>query len=211
MDSFRCPFCWVLRLLLRVQVNRKSVYLGWGPLGVRESWLVSEGPRGPSLNLSCLQGVIIMPALLAWEGLKNRHPELDYGQLLGSAPLTKRPRVLVKGAIVKLLVSPSCPTLCDPVDCSPPGSSVHGDSPGKNTGVGSHTLLQGILRTQGSNLGLLHRRWILFLLSQQGGPAGMGWGISRRAVIALCGPRVAVANDQGLGAFQQQEFAISQF
>ena len=29
-----------------------------------------------------------------------------------------------------------CPTLCDPVDCSPPGSSVHGDSPGKNTGVG---------------------------------------------------------------------------
>ena len=31
-----------------------------------------------------------------------------------------------------------CPTLCDPVDCSLPGSSVHGDSPGKNTGVGCH-------------------------------------------------------------------------
>ena len=30
----------------------------------------------------------------------------------------------------------SCPTLCDPVDCSLPASSVHGDSPGKNTGVG---------------------------------------------------------------------------
>ena len=30
----------------------------------------------------------------------------------------------------------SCLTLCDPMDCSPPGSSVHGDSPGKNTGVG---------------------------------------------------------------------------
>ena len=30
-------------------------------------------------------------------------------------------------------------TLCDPVDCSPPGSSVHGDSPAKNTGVGCHT------------------------------------------------------------------------
>ena len=29
----------------------------------------------------------------------------------------------------------SCTTLCDPIDCSPPGSSVHGDSPGKNTGV----------------------------------------------------------------------------
>ena len=41
------------------------------------------------------------------------------------------------------LIGQSCPTLCDPMDCSPPGSSVHGDSPGKNTGVGSHALLQG--------------------------------------------------------------------
>ena len=30
----------------------------------------------------------------------------------------------------------SCPTLCHPMDCSPPGSSVRGDSPDKNTGVG---------------------------------------------------------------------------
>ena len=29
------------------------------------------------------------------------------------------------------LVAQSCPTLCDPVDCSPSGSSVRGDSPGK--------------------------------------------------------------------------------
>ena len=35
--------------------------------------------------------------------------------------------------------------------CSPPGSSVHGDSPGKNTGVGCHVLLQGIFPTQGLN------------------------------------------------------------
>ena len=45
----------------------------------------------------------------------------------------------------------SCPTLCDPMDCSPPGSSVCGDSPGKNTGVGCHALLRGIFPTQGSN------------------------------------------------------------
>ena len=52
----------------------------------------------------------------------------------------------------------SCLTVCDPMDCSPPGSSAHGDSPGKNTGVGCHAL-QGILPTQGSNqclLKLLH-------------------------------------------------------
>ena len=49
----------------------------------------------------------------------------------------------------------SCPTLCDPMDCSPPGSSVHGDSPGKSTGVECHALLQGIFPTRGLNPHLL--------------------------------------------------------
>ena len=47
-------------------------------------------------------------------------------------------------------------TLCSPMDCSPPGSSVHWDSLGKNTGVGCHFLLQGIFPTLGSNLSLLY-------------------------------------------------------
>ena len=42
------------------------------------------------------------------------------------------------------------------MNCSPPGSSVHGDSPGENTGVGCHALLQGIFpnpdRTQASHI-----------------------------------------------------------
>ena len=41
-------------------------------------------------------------------------------------------------------------TLCDPMDSSPPVSSVHGDSPGKNTGVGCRALLHGIFSSQGS-------------------------------------------------------------
>ena len=48
---------------------------------------------------------------------------------------------------------------------SPPGSSIHGDSPGKNTRVGCHALLQEIFLTQGSNsrlLQLLHCKWILY-------------------------------------------------
>ena len=49
----------------------------------------------------------------------------------------------------------SCLTVCDPMDCSLPSSSVHGDSPGKNTGVGCHLLLQGTFQTQGLNLHLL--------------------------------------------------------
>ena len=44
----------------------------------------------------------------------------------------------------------SCPTLCNTVDCSPPGSSVCGYSPGKNIEVGCHALLQGTFPTQGS-------------------------------------------------------------
>ena len=44
------------------------------------------------------------------------------------------------------------------------------NSPGKNTGVGSHSLLQGIFLTQGSNLDLPHCRQILYPLSHQGSP-----------------------------------------
>ena len=51
-----------------------------------------------------------------------------------------------------------------------PGSSVHGGSPGKNTGVGCHALLQGIFPTQGLNPGLPHCRQILYHLSHQGSP-----------------------------------------
>ena len=72
------------------------------------------------------------------------------------------------------LVSQSCLTLCDPMDCSLPGSSVHGDSPGKNTGVGCHALLQGIFPTQGSNPGLPNCRWILYRLSHHGSPGYWG-------------------------------------
>ena len=44
------------------------------------------------------------------------------------------------------------------------------DSPGKNTGVGCHTLLQGIFPTQRSNPDLLHCRLILYHLSHPGTP-----------------------------------------
>ena len=62
-----------------------------------------------------------------------------------------------------VLVAQLCPTLRNLMDCSPPGSSVHG----KNTIVDSHFLLQGIFPTQGSNIGLLHGRQILYCLSYQ--------------------------------------------
>ena len=45
--------------------------------------------------------------------------------------------------------------------------------PGQNTGVGNHSLLQGIFPTQGSNPDLLHYRQILYCLSHQGSPYGI--------------------------------------
>ena len=67
----------------------------------------------------------------------------------------------------------SCSIMSDslrPHEPYPPGSSVDGDSPGKNTGVGCHALLQGIFPTQGLNLGLLHYKRILYHLSHGENP-----------------------------------------
>ena len=47
------------------------------------------------------------------------------------------------------------------MDCSPWGSSVHGDSPGKNSGVGCHALFQGVFPTQGSNPGGFFTVWAI--------------------------------------------------
>ena len=65
---------------------------------------------------------------------------------------------LRRGNVASNVVAQQCRTLCNPMDCILPVSSVHGDSPGKNTGVGCHCLLQEIILTQGSNAGLLHCR-----------------------------------------------------
>ena len=64
----------------------------------------------------------------------------------------------------------SCLTLCNPTECSPPGSSVHGEFSRKEYWSGCHTLFQGISPTQELNPDLLHCRQILYQLSHQGSP-----------------------------------------
>ena len=82
---------------------------------------------------------------------------------------------LVWACVVLCLVTQSSPTLCDSMDWSLLGCSVHRDSPGKYTGGGCHALLQGIFPNQGSNPGLLHCRWIIYRLSHQGSPTILEW------------------------------------
>ena len=59
--------------------------------------------------------------------------------------------------------------------CSPLDSSVRGDSPGKNIGVGCHAHLQGIFPTQGSNPCLLYCQADSLPLSHQGSPRILEW------------------------------------
>ena len=70
---------------------------------------------------------------------------------------------------VKVLVTQSCPALCDLTGCSPPGSSVHGILQARIPEWVA-ILFSGIFPSWGSNLGLLHCRWTLHHLSHQGSP-----------------------------------------
>ena len=63
---------------------------------------------------------------------------------------------------VKVKVTQSCPTLCDPMDYT-----IYGILQARILGVGSLSLLQGILPTQGSNPGLLHCSQTLYQLSHK--------------------------------------------
>ena len=98
-------------------------------------------------------------------------PALASGFLTSSTTWEAQAFIISLCCAMLCLVAQSCPTLCNPMDCSPPGSFVHGNSPGKNTGVGCHALLQGIFPTQGLNPGLPHCRQILNQLSYPGKPS----------------------------------------
>ena len=69
---------------------------------------------------------------------------------------------------MKVSVAQSCPTLCDPVDCSPPGSSDRGIFQARILEPVAISFSRGIFLTQGSNPGLPHHRQVLYCLSHQG-------------------------------------------
>ena len=79
--------------------------------------------------------------------------------------------------LIQLLLLFSClavsDSFCDPMDCSPPGFSVHADSPGRNTEVGCCFLLQGIFPTHGSNPHLLSWQVDSLPVSHQGSLANI--------------------------------------
>ena len=83
--------------------------------------------------------------------------------------------IMLCGSKPCAVLSQSCLTLWDPVDCRPPGFSVHGDSSSKSTRVGCHALFQEKFPTQESNAGLLQCRWLLYHLSHLESPGILEW------------------------------------
>ena len=100
------------------------------------------------------------------------------GLILGRGTRSHMPRIRAHMPQPKippccLVAQPSLDSL-SPHGLQPPRLLCPWDFPGKNSGAGCHFLLQGIFPTQRANLGLLHRRQILYHLNHQGNQATMG-------------------------------------
>ena len=160
-----------------------QAHLGW--------WL--HGCNPDDYDILCLLVCFVSCFVSTCVSLDNSFPSIRQEPILGTwkgfpfcnntaETLSNLPKV-----IFVCLVAHSCPALCNPIDCSLPGSSAHGISLGKNTGVDCHTLLQGIFLTWESNWGLLHCRQILYQLSYQGSPKVIfsenQWKFSENAAI----------------------------
>ena len=96
--------------------------------------------------------------------------------------------LISKYSHIGVLVAQSCLTLCNPVDNSPPGSSVHGILQATILEWVTIPFSRGIFLTQGLNVGLLHCRRILYCSSQ-------GWNVNLRI---LRGGR-SIPKHMGLG------------
>ena len=134
------------------------------PYGLQRSRLLcpwdSLGKNTGVGGLTLLQGIF-----LTW-GLNPRLLWLLHWQV-SSLPLVPPGKPIVDSMC---LVTQSCLTLCDPMDCSPPGSFVHGDSPGKNIGVVCHALLQGISQPRNPTQVSHIAGRFFYHLSHQGSP-----------------------------------------
>ena len=80
------------------------------------------------------------------------------------------------------LVAQSCPTLCDSIDCSSPCPSVHGDPPGKNTGV--RWMPSSRESSQPKDLTQVSCTAGRFLLSHKGSPRKLEWDLAAAAAAA---------------------------
>ena len=107
-----------------------------------------------------------------------------------------------------VLVAQLGPPLCELMDCSPTGSSVHGILQARILEWIAIPFSRGCFWTQGSNLGLLHCRQILYHLSHQQSPLVTLWTLvnffvwSKKVEIFTCPPR-ALGQSIKMGRYSQ--------
>ena len=108
----------------------------------------------------------------AWCPMSENNCFTCFIQISSCLQLEGKPRTSYTRVCVCVRVSYSCLTLCDPMDSSPPGCSVHGILQARILGWVALSLFpsQGIFPTKGLNIGLLHCRQIPYPLSHQGSP-----------------------------------------
>ena len=112
----------------------------------------SEGPGTRAAAGGMATKVSPSPGL---EKASGKQRSTGWGQPPASIPIG-RVHVLPLNTDVLCLATQPCSKLYTPIDCSLPGSSAHGDFPGKNTGGSCHAFLQRIFPIQESNQSLLH-------------------------------------------------------
>ena len=137
-----------------------------------QSYLTLSDPIDGNLPGSSIHG-IFQARVLEWGAIAFSVPSSKYHQMISYMDFPGKFLHYVSCQVRNMLclVTQLCPILFNTTDCSLPGSSVHGDSLGKNTGMGCHALLQGIFPTKGSNPGLPLCKWIHCILSHQGSPS----------------------------------------
>ena len=122
---------WLRQLRICLKYGRPGFDSWIGKIPWRRAWQ----PRGNPLQYPCLENPHGQRSLAGYSPWGRKESDTTKQLSLSKCVWP------IQGALCS--VAPLCPILWDPMACSPPGSSVHGDSPGKNTGVGCHFLLCG--------------------------------------------------------------------
>ena len=134
----------------------------WEHPGTYSSWASAQGGSlcldFPPRRVACWLPSSAAPQRPSPASLSKTHPPLVLLHFSPSPSHHWKPQC-------NALVAQSCPTLCNPMDYTPPGSSVHGLLQAR---ILECVAIQGILPTQESNLGLLYCRQFLYHLSHQG-------------------------------------------
>ena len=147
-----CPTCWSPMGSLSMEFSRQEYWSGL-PFPIPGD-LLNPGIEPTSVVSPALAGEFFTTVTI-WEA-----------QLWEYFPLFT---LFLMWKKVKVLVTQSCLTL-PPRELQPSRLLCPWNSPGKNTGVDSHFILQGLFPIQGWNLGLLHCWQTLYCLSHQESP-----------------------------------------